>query len=70
MLSSMAQPWQTIRACIEKGDVEEFVESVRQHLQVERGSALGSLSDDLLEHCFAQVYPPPWHRQRIIGFEL
>ena len=67
MLSSMAQPWQIIRECIEKGDIDKFVESVRQYLQVERGSALGSLSDDLLEHCFAQVYPPTWHRKKMIG---
>ena len=61
MLSSMAQPWQTLRECIEKGDVDDFVESVRHHLQAERGPALGSLCHDLLEYCFAQVCASTWH---------
>lgn len=51
----MAQPWQDIQDCVEQGDIPRFVESVRQHIQAERGSALGSLSEDLQKHCFSEV---------------
>lgn len=52
----MTQTWQNIQDCVEKGDVPAFVESVRQRLQTERGSALGSLSNNLLQQCFSQVH--------------
>ena len=61
----MAQPWQKIQACVEQADVPQFVDHVRQHVQNEGGSALGSLSEELLRHCFLTVSVLPCPREFI-----